>query len=98
MGGEWGVCRRGPDPGQEIWTVKAVFGHPILSNIVKIEKNKQNLMLHELKVGMILAEDMVGPDGESMLKEGTELTGSTLNLISYMSRSSAIEEPVAVLV
>ncbi|MEO5332251.1 MAG: response regulator [Magnetococcus sp. YQC-5] len=70
----------------------------ILRSVVTTERKERQVMLNDLKVGMILAKDMVGLDGESILKGGTELTSSTLNLISYMGRTGAIEQPVAVLV
>ncbi|MBF0462597.1 MAG: response regulator [Magnetococcales bacterium] len=70
----------------------------ILESVVMTEKEEQEVMLHGLRVGMVLAADMVDREGGCVMRQGTELTVSILNLIHSLNRESTIQQPILVLV
>ncbi|MEO5362094.1 MAG: response regulator [Magnetococcus sp. DMHC-8] len=70
----------------------------ILEEVVTTDKTEQQVVLSDLRPGMVLAADMLYESGECLLRSGTELTVSTLNLLSSLEYSGMIRQPVAVLV
>lgn len=70
----------------------------ILERVVTEKVRAQQVMLHGLRAGMVLAADMLYHGGGVVLREGTELTASSLNLIISLSREQMIQQPVDVLV
>ncbi|MBF0339601.1 MAG: response regulator [Magnetococcales bacterium] len=68
----------------------------IFAEIMNEKRIKQQLTLKELQVGMALADDLVKENGESILKNGTDLTPSVLNLMASLERLHVIKPPYPV--
>jgi response regulator RpfG family c-di-GMP phosphodiesterase len=71
-----------------------------LSDYVKTERNLQfaELMLHELRVGMVLAQDIKNVSGTLLMSKGQEITKSASRLLENFSAKNSIKGPFKVVV
>jgi hypothetical protein len=71
-----------------------------LRDYVKTERDLQfaELMLDEIRVGMILAQDIKNSNGTLLMSKGQEISLSACRLLENVSKNKGIEEPIKVVV
>lgn len=69
----------------------------LFADVVQAPKNERHLMVRELRAGMTLVDDLATDAGEIVLKKGTDLTPSVLNLLTTMAEHVKFKQPIAVM-
>ncbi|MGB7345862.1 MAG: HD domain-containing phosphohydrolase [Pirellulaceae bacterium] len=71
-----------------------------LSDYVKTERNLEftSLMVHEIRQGMVLAEDIKNAGGTLLMSKGQEISSSAIRLLENFSNNKSIREPINVVV
>lgn len=74
-----------------IWKVTEILSKDGVTQI-------ENLMIHQLEPGMVLAENVVTSDHLKLLSEGTELSYNIIHLLKKHTLIEGVREPIKVLI